>query len=152
MHTYCACTVHMLTHFTILCLRWLRSRCLPNLCQSDIWWLTTARRNSYQPVLVCIYHNCAIVEAWLPFMTCRICIFRTLLARLKFSVHDMCNCGAIAVITSATYMTIMELFDEYPGPFSPERMMVVIDHDTNIYILNDMMLSTETERSTEACC
>ena len=64
----------------------------------------------------------------------------------------MCNCGAIAVITSATYMTIMELFDEYPAPFSPERMMVVIDHDTNIYILNDMMLSTETERSTEACC
>ena len=91
MHTYCACTVHMLTDFTILCLRWLRSRCLPNLCQSDIWWLTTTRRNSYQPVLVCIYHNCAVVEAWLPFMMCRICILRTLLARLKFSVHDMCK-------------------------------------------------------------
>ena len=31
---------------------WLR---LTNPCQSDIWWLTTARRNSYQPVLVRIY-------------------------------------------------------------------------------------------------
>jgi len=47
-----------------------------NPCQSDIWWLTTARRKSYQPVLVRIYRNCAIVEvwlpseAWLPFMTC----------------------------------------------------------------------------------
>jgi len=30
-----------------------------------------------------------------------------------------------------TYMTIMELFDEYPSPFSPEMMIVVIDHDTN---------------------
>ena len=45
------------------------------------------------------------------------------------------NCGAIAVIASTTYITIMELFDEYPAPFSPEMMMVVIDHnsDTNIY-------------------
>jgi len=41
------------------------------------------------------------------------------------------NCGAIAVIASMTYMTIMELFDEYPTPFSPKMMMIVIDHDTN---------------------
>jgi len=41
------------------------------------------------------------------------------------------NCGAIAVIASTTYMTIMELFDEYSAPFSPEMMMLVIDHDTN---------------------
>jgi len=41
------------------------------------------------------------------------------------------NCGAIAVIASMTYMTIMELFDEYPAPFSLENMMIVIDHDTN---------------------
>ena len=41
------------------------------------------------------------------------------------------NCGAIAVIASTTYMTIMELFDECPAPFSPEMMMIVIDHDTN---------------------
>jgi len=32
-----------------------------------------------------------------------------------------------------TYMTIMELFDEYPAPFSREMTMIVIDHDTNIY-------------------
>jgi len=30
------------------------------------------------------------------------------------------NCGAIAVIASMTYMTIMEFFDECPAPFSPE--------------------------------
>jgi len=41
----------------------------------------------------------------------------------KVSKHDRvmtyANCGAIAVITSMTYMTIVELFDEYPTPFSP---------------------------------
>jgi len=42
-----------------------------------------------------------------------------------------------------TYMTIMEIFDEYPAPFYPEMMMIVIDHDTNIYILNDIILSME---------
>jgi len=41
------------------------------------------------------------------------------------------NCGAIAVIASTTYMTSVELFDEYPAPFSPEMAMIV---DTNIYI------------------
>ena len=59
------------------------------------------------------------------------------------------NCGAIAVIVSMTYMTIMELFDEYPAPFSPEMMMIVVDHDTNTII--DILLSMETERSTKAC-
>ena len=34
-------------HFTTLCLWWLHSRCLPNPFQSDIWWITTASRNSY---------------------------------------------------------------------------------------------------------
>ena len=62
------------------------------------------------------------------------------------------NCGAIVVIASMTYMTIMELFDEYPAPFSPEMMVIVIDHNTYIYILNDIILSMETERSTKACC
>jgi len=47
------------------------------------------------------------------------------------------NCGAIAVIASTTYVTIMELFDEYLAPFSPEMTMIVIDHDTNI---NDIIL------------
>ena len=49
--------------------------------------------------------------------------------RLKFSVHDNANCGTIAVIAS---MTIVELFDEYPAPFSSEMMMmIVIDRDTS---------------------
>jgi len=56
----------MQSHFATLWSSWLRSRCLTNPCQSDIWWLTIARRNSYQPVLVSIYRNCAILEAWLP--------------------------------------------------------------------------------------
>ena len=43
------------------------------------------------------------------------------------------NCGAIAVIVSTTCMTIVELFDEYPSPFSPQIPMIVIDHDTDIY-------------------
>ena len=47
--------------------------------------------------------------------------------RLKVSVHDNANCGTIAVIAS---MTIVELFDEYPTPFSSE-MTIVIDHDTS---------------------
>ena len=55
------------------------------------------------------------------------------------------NCGATA---STTYMIIMELFDEYPAPFSLEMMMIVIDHNTNINILNDIILSMATERST----
>ena len=46
----------------------------------------------------------------------------------------MQNCGAIAVTASMTYMTIVELFDEYPSPFSPEMTMILIDHDTNIYL------------------
>ena len=77
--TYCACAVHMLTCFNTLCLKWwLHSSCLLNPCQSDIWLFTTTKRNSYQPVLVCIYRNCAIVEVWLPFMMCRTCILKTL--------------------------------------------------------------------------
>jgi len=44
------------------------------------------------------------------------------------------NCEAIAVFASKTYMTIVELFDEYPTPFSPEIAMIVIDYDTNVYI------------------
>ena len=75
---FCLYLLPLPMHFTTLCLWWLHSRFLQNPCQSDIWCLTTTRRNSYQPVLVRMYHNCAIVEAWLPLMTCRICILRTL--------------------------------------------------------------------------
>ena len=59
------------------------------------------------------------------------------------------NCGAIAVITSTTYMIIVELFDEYSAPFSPEVIRSLIMTPTSI--LNDI-ISMETERSTKACC
>ena len=39
----------------------------------------------------------------------------------------------IAVIASVTYMTVVELFDECPTPLSLQ-MMVIVDHDTNIYV------------------
>ena len=44
------------------------------------------------------------------------------------------NCGAIALIASTTYMTIVELFDDYPTPFSPEMMMIVIDHNIHEHL------------------
>jgi len=85
----------MQTHFTTLCWWWLRSRCLSNPCQSDIWRLMTARRNSYQPVLFRIYRNCAIVGAWLPFVMCRICILRALLSGWSFLFMIYANCASI---------------------------------------------------------
>ena len=54
---------------------------------------------------------------------------QNIVVRLKFSVHDNANCGTIAVIASG--MTIVELFGEYPTPFSSEMMMIVTDHDTS---------------------
>jgi len=60
------------------------------------------------------------------------------------------NCGAIVVITSTTYMTIVELFDEYSAPFSPEVIRSSIMTLTSI--LNDIISSMETGRSTKACC
>ena len=38
--------------------------------------------------------------------------------RLKFPFVIYANCGAIAIIARMTYMTVVELFDEYPTPFS----------------------------------
>ena len=37
--------------------------------------------------------------------------------RPKFLFMIYANCGAIAVITSTTYMTIAQLFDKYSAPF-----------------------------------
>jgi len=50
--------------------------------------------------------------------------------RLKFSVQDICP------LWSHCSHCKHDLHDcrEYPAPFSPEMMMIVIDHDTNIYI------------------
>ena len=59
------------------------------------------------------------------------------------------NCGANAVITSMTYMTIVELCGEHSAPFSPEVIRSLIRTPTSI--LNDI-LSMETERIAKACC
>jgi len=50
-------------------------------------------------------------------------------------IYMYANCGAIAVITSTTYMTIVELFDEYFAPFSTEVIRSLIMMPTSI--LND---------------
>ena len=157
MCAYCACAVHVQTHFTTLGLWWLRLRCFPNPCESDNWWLTTARRNSYQPVLVRIFLT---VPSWRRgflsrhvenvYTTYGICILRTSLSGWRFLFMIYANCGAIAVITSTTYMTIMELFDEFSAPFSPEVIRSLIMTPTSI--LNDIILSMEIERSAKACC
>ena len=60
------------------------------------------------------------------------------------------NCGAIAVITSTTYMTIVELFDEYSAPFSAEVIRPLIMTPTSVS--NGLIFSMETERSVKACC
>ena len=131
----------MQSHFTAFWLSWLRSRCLTNPCQSDIWWLTTAGRNSYQPVLVRIYRNCAILEAWLPsrrgflrgvasFHDVLNMYPQNIIVRLKFSVQDVCK------LWSHCSHCKHDLHDchEYSTPFSPEMTMIIIDHKTNIYI------------------
>ena len=48
-------------------------------------------------------------------------------------IYMYANHGAIAVVESTTYMTTVELFDEWPAPSSHE-VMIIIDHDNNIYI------------------
>ena len=61
--------------------------------------------------------------------------------RLKFSVHDICKLWShYSHCKHDLHDYIVELFDEYPAPFSPEMTMIVIDYDTN----NDV-ISMETE-------
>ena len=85
-------------------------------------------------------------------VTYRICILRTSLSGWSFLFMMYANCGAIAVITSTTYMTIVELFGEYSAPFSPEVIRSLIMTPTSTCILNDIILTNETERSSKACC
>ena len=128
----------MQTHFTTLCLWWLLSRCFPNPCQSDNWWLTTARRNCpYLPVTVpswrrgfLSWHVDRSIEN--VSITYRICILRTSLSGWSFRFmicklwshcshykHDLHDyCGALWWV---------------PRPLFPWGDKV-IDHDTNIYI------------------
>ena len=147
----------MQTHFTTLCLWCLCLRCFPNPCQSDIWWLTTAGRNSYQPVLVRIFRNCAIVEAWLPFMACRK-MYPWCIEYVSSEHH--CQ----AEVFCSWYMQIvvpLQLLKARPTwlswsslmstpPLSPEVIRSLIMTPTSI--LNDVILSMETERSAKACC
>jgi len=56
------------------------------------------------------------------------------------------NCGATAVITSTTYRTIVELFDEYSTPFSPEVMSLIM---TPTSILNDIIGASLSEPHTD---
>jgi len=70
-------------------------------------------------------------------MTCIYMNPQNITVRLRFSVHDTyiyiyiyANCGAIAVIENTTYMTIMELFDEWPALSSREMMTIMYN---NIY-------------------
>ena len=73
-------------------------------CQSDVWWLMTV----FLPTCTCPYLPwLAIIEAGLPFMTCRICVLRTLLSGSSFQFVIYVICGAIAVIASMTYMITM---------------------------------------------
>jgi len=110
-------------HFTTLWLWWLRLRCLPN-----IWWLMTTRRNFHQPVLVRIYCNFAIVEAWLSFMTCIIRILRTLLSQAEVSVHYVYR------LWSPCRHWKHDLYDCHGALWWIPRPLLPWDDDDNIYI------------------
>ena len=51
-----------------------------------------------------------LLEAWLPFVTCRICILWIILSGWRFLFVIYANYGAMAVNASTTYMTIVELW------------------------------------------
>jgi len=89
------------------------------------------RRNSCQPVLVCIYCNCAIVEAWLPSWRVDLSSMypQNIIVRLKLSVRENANCGTIQWLQSLQH-DYGGALDEYPAPFSSEMMMMVL-YDTN---------------------
>ena len=99
---------------------------LPLLCitQINIWPKKLQTPNwkalKCKPVLVRIYRNCSILEVWLPFevwlplMTCWMCILRTLLSGWSFLFRIYANCGAIAVIASTTYMTVVNTLPSSP--------------------------------------
>jgi len=57
-------------------------------------------------------------------------------------------CGAIAVITSTTYMTIVELSDEYSAPSSPEVIRSLIMTPTSV--LNDLILTMEAGKERQS--
>ena len=60
------------------------------------------------------------------FMTYGICILRTLLSGWSFC-SDICKLWSHCSHYKPTYMTIVELFDEYSAPFSPEVIRSLIN-------------------------
>ena len=134
----------MQTHFTTLCLWWLRSRCFRILVNP-----TTGGSRPLGGILTNLYLSISsvTVPSWRwrrgflswrvenVSMTYRICILRASLSvwSFLFMIILYANCGAILAITSTTYMTTVELFDEYSAPFSPEVIRSLI-RKTNIYI------------------
>ena len=99
-------------HILPLCLWWLHSKCLPNPCQSDIGG---SRLLGGIPTNLYLSVSTVTVPSWKTLRT-----LRTLLSGWSSLFMIYANCGAIAVIASTTYMTIVELFDEYvPRPLLP---------------------------------
>ena len=92
-----------------------------------IWHLETNDR--WEEFLLCC--DCAIMEAWLPFMMCRTKL-SNIAVWLKFVIYA--DCGGIAVTASTIYMTCGTLW-WIPCPLLPETM-IIIDRDcgTIIYI------------------
>ena len=68
---------------------------------------------------------------WLPFMTYRICILRALLSGWSF-LFMIYICKLWSHCSHCKHG--LYVCREYHAPFSPEMTVIVIDHDTNIYI------------------
>ena len=121
------------------------------LTESDIWWPATVRRNSYQPVLLRMCGNCTIMEAWIPFMTCRIIMHpQNVTVRQKFSVHNVCKLWSHCSHCNHILHDYRGALWWMPRPLlSPLRWQW---YTTPTSILNDVILSMETERSAKACC
>ena len=80
----------------------------------------------------CLYRDCAIMEAWLPFIVCRIIMYPlNITLWLKFSVHDICKFWSHCSHSKHDLHDYHGLFDECP---SSHEMMVTIDRDNHIYI------------------
>ena len=120
-------------HFMALCSWWLHSRCLLNPCQSDIWWLTTL---GGIPTNLYLSVSTISVPSWRrgflswpveyvsPKHYCQAEVFCSWYVQIVEPLQSL----------QAWPTWLVELFDEYPAPFSPEMTMIVIVHDTNIYI------------------
>jgi len=114
-YTNCACAVHKQT-FTTLCLCILGDyQILVNPTFGGRWLLGGIFCNLYLSVSIMSswrrgFLSWYISSEHLIHMYCQAEVFYS---------WDMQNCGAIAVIESMAYMTIVELFDDIPHPLLP---------------------------------